>query len=128
MDEFSQKNAVESERDLEQNIENGLKKEKVNQPIRGSLEIMIEDKDFEDRNCGNLMKEKLLKLLLMIIYFVFIITLETTYRDSLFEESIQIEEDLEKGYEKTSFFFKFWKSLFQRQDLNIRIQKFIPFF
>lgn len=50
----------------------------------------------------------ILKITCVLLYFMFIISIEITYRDSLFDKSVKIQEDIRERKEKGSFFYKIW--------------------
>lgn len=49
------------------------------------------------------------KIFIVIIYFALIICIEQVYREDLFDESIDAQEDIRKDHNKNSAFYKFWK-------------------
>ena len=49
------------------------------------------------------------KIFIVIIYFVLIICIEQVYREDLFDESIDAQEDIRKDHNKNSAFYNFWK-------------------
>jgi len=55
-------------------------------------------------------KEKLfIKIYITIIFFALIICIEQVYREDLFDESIDVQEDIREDHEKGSAFYNFWK-------------------
>lgn len=69
-------------------------------------------KDFHNSNIyENIRKKECLyiKIFLAIIYFVLCISMEQVYRESLFDESIDIQEDIRDDYDKESAFYDCWK-------------------
>ena len=49
------------------------------------------------------------KIVLAIIYFTLIICIEQIYREDLFDESIDAQEDIREDHDKNSAFYNFWK-------------------
>ena len=47
--------------------------------------------------------------IVLIIYFAIVISTEITYRNKLFEKSIEYQEDLREKYDKGSSFYNCWK-------------------
>lgn len=102
-------------------MENNQENENYNPPDSetqnnhfSNLNIKIPPKDDFNKN-NNLedirqKKEKIyIKIFIAIIYFALCITMEQVYRESLFDKSIEEQEDIRKDHDKESSFYKFWK-------------------
>ena len=50
-----------------------------------------------------------IKIIIVIIYFALIISVEPLYRENLFNESIDVQEDIRDDHSKESAFYNFWK-------------------
>ena len=80
-----------------------------------SLNVEITSKkDFYINNYVSNNKRKsrdcfITKIVSALIYFSLIICIEQVYRNDLFDESIDIQEDIREDHSKNSAFYKFWK-------------------
>ena len=50
-----------------------------------------------------------IKIFIVIAYFAICISIEQIYRESLFDKSIEIQEDIRNDHDKESAFYDFWK-------------------
>ena len=50
-----------------------------------------------------------IKIICIIIYYIIIISIEKEYRESLFDKSIDVQEDIREDHDKNSSFYKFFK-------------------
>lgn len=72
---------------------------------------IINKKDFYTNSPQrNKEKEKLYtKIFIAIIYFALVICMEQLYRETLFDKSIDTQEDIREDHNKDSAFYDFWK-------------------
>ena len=95
--------------------ENNLKSENnINHKIPISNVEILPNRNYYDYRLDEKAKARecfIAKILIAIIYFALIICLEQVYREDLFDESIDAQEDIRKDHNKNSAFYNFWKFL-----------------
>ena len=92
--------------------ENNKIKLQESEKISSSVQQYIINKNdlYKNYPQNNEKREKLyIKILIAIIYFAFVICMELLYRETLFDESIDIQEDIREDHKKDSAFYDFWK-------------------
>ena len=82
--------------------------EKILQPKKSNI---INKKDlYNNFPQSNRMKEKIYtKIFIAITYFALVICMEQLYRETLFDKSIDTQEDIREDHNKDSAFYDFWK-------------------
>jgi len=90
---------------------NILKVQESDKILKPKNSIIVNKNDFYTNSPQfNKKKEKIYtKIFIAIIYFALVICMEQLYRETLFDKSIDTQEDIREDHNKGSAFYDFWK-------------------
>ena len=114
-----------------ENEENNNNKNNQNIDIKLNMNNIEENNNLQ--NINNLSNFFTLrnKIIIIIIYFIIVISIEFAYRNPLFDKSVEIESDIQTSIKNSSnekLFKKFWKFISTLGTASITISTFIIIF